>query len=329
MSALLTILEQDRTYGIIAAVAGMEVMMAKLISLIVLSIAVFGCIVVQADCAEDKSEPGLALRANFSETRIQIGNELRPMVSLLNTSNKNIKLEFMRPSIVVPQIWDETGTQRIPNAPTFVYDQICAMQETVLAPKQALDLFSMPIVLVATSPANIRSDHLQAFWVTKPGKYRLRYSVQLNDFRPGKKGELKSDDIEIAVLGANSGNAQNLLEVISNAKAFETEFVGEGGKSAAYAAYAELIYSNKDPIEKIMKQIKAASPAGKLYLAALVRELDSRQGIVALNGLMADESKTRFQSGCKGTQVKVNEVAKALLENGQFLTFRLRARCKT
>lgn len=161
----------------------------------------FGIICMGAEC-KDENKPRLAIRANLEGNSVVIGTELKPTISLVNISGKPLKLQYLKPSIVVPEIWDAKTNQRILNAPTYVYDQICASQESVLAPNEVFDLFSLPILIARESPPKEQINHLHGFWAPKPGVYILKYSVPLKNFLADATGELHAASLKVVVIDA-------------------------------------------------------------------------------------------------------------------------------
>lgn len=124
-------------------------------------------------------------------------------------------------------------------------------------------------------------------------------------------------------------NYSDMLNKLSAATIFQTATIGEGTKSELYDTFHTLVVDGKVPTAEVKALIAKSTPAGKLYLAALIREIDSAQGIVVLRGLLQDHSEVRFQSGCAVTPAKVDQIAKSLLDDGKYFDFKLRYRCKT
>lgn len=124
-------------------------------------------------------------------------------------------------------------------------------------------------------------------------------------------------------------NYPNMLNKLSHATCFQNSTLGEGTKSDLYDTFHSLVEDGKVPTADVKALIAKSTPAGKLYLAALIREIDSPQGIVVLRSLLQDQSDVNFQSGCFMTPAKVNQIAKSLLEDGKYCDFKLRYRCKT
>lgn len=231
-----------------------------------------------ADCEELPKQP-LALRASLDNTRIEIGTELQPSVSLVNVSGKPLKLVYMRPSIVVPEIWDLASKERVLNAPTYVYDQICARQEITLEPKDELELFSLPVLVAKRSPPSLsRTNYLQGFWATLPGNFALKYSVQLNNFLPSAAGELHAEDLEVTVVDP----AKELIGILrfEPGRGYYLEMGTKGGKGLVWLQISE----NKILVQRLASfvgsEIKVAGclqrmptnvrgsiPSGDLYLS--------------------------------------------------------------
>lgn len=169
---------------------------------IAFAVAVWGCVMVlgtESLCKENMKPP-LALHATLDYAQISVGTEVRPSVSLVNVSNRPVKLEYLKPSIVVPEIWDVVSNERVLNAPTYVYDQICAHQTVTLNPNDEVALYALPILIAKQSPPQERDGHLRAFWATLPGEFALKYSVDLKSFLAAGSGEIHAKDLEITVI---------------------------------------------------------------------------------------------------------------------------------
>ena len=123
------------------------------------------------------------------------------------------------------------------------------------------------------------------------------------------------------------------LQMLATAKTFDDEVAGErpgNGQSQTYAAFHKLVVAEKPVPTVVLKALKKKSTAaGRLYIAALIREIDPPAGIVALRELLNDSTKVTYVSGCEGLEYSVGEIAKQLLDNGKFQNFCLRYRCKT
>jgi len=146
----------------------------------------------------------------------------------------------------------------------------------------------------------------------------------------------------VAVLGGsnvamnaaeNTTEQRRALDILATAKTFDDGVAGErpgNGQSPLYATYHKLMVAEKPvPTATLMSMQKSSTAAGRLYIAALTRELDSGAGIGALRQLFSDKTKVTYVSGCESTDYSVGEIAKQLLDSGKFQNFRLRARCKT
>ncbi len=123
------------------------------------------------------------------------------------------------------------------------------------------------------------------------------------------------------------------LKILAEAKSFDDGVAGErpgNGQSPLYGAFQKMLsYEKPVSVAVLLEQEKKATAAGRLYIAALIRELDSRAGIPALMQLYNDPTRVKYVSGCESMEYSVGEIAKHLLEDGKFQNFRLRVRCKT
>ncbi len=160
------------------------------------ALVLFGALGFGMSVESKETAQPLALRAELNES-LELGGEIRPIVSLVNVSGKPLKVEFLRPSIAVPEIFDESGKRL--HAPSYVYDQICARTEKTLAPNEDLGLFSLPIMLRSQKLPAQSEPGLRGYWEATPGKYTLKYSVQMKDFVPGGSGVLHASDLHVTV----------------------------------------------------------------------------------------------------------------------------------
>ena len=232
---------------------------------------------MNGECMETAKQP-LALRARLGVSELVLGSELKPTVSLVNVSGKALKLEYLKPSIVVPEIWDVSSKQRILNAPTYVYDQVSARQETLLAPDEELELFSLPIFLSKQSPPTSRPDHLQGFWATLPGTFRLKYSVTLKNFLPSASGEVHADELEITVIDQAKELTGTLF--FENGKGYYLSLGTKGGKGSVWLMLSEnkiLVGQLQDllgseikvrgRLQRMPENARGAIPSGALYFS--------------------------------------------------------------
>lgn len=160
------------------------------------ALVLFGALGFGMSVESKETTQPLALRAELNQS-IELGSEIRPNVVLVNVSGKPLKVVFLRPSIAVPEIFDQYG-KRV-NAPSFVYDQICARTEKTLEPNEDLGLFSLPIMLRGQKLPAQSEPGLRGYWEATPGRYTLKYSVQVKDFVPGGSGVLHASDLHITV----------------------------------------------------------------------------------------------------------------------------------
>ncbi|PSB03320.1 hypothetical protein [Merismopedia glauca] len=120
----------------------------------------------------------------------------------------------------------------------------------------------------------------------------------------------------------NTPNLQKSLQVLSNAGAIEGSHIGYAaqpnpGYQPINRAFKEAVAQGDSiNIIELKELMKQASPAGHLYLAALIQRLDKSEGDRLLTILQSDESIVTERSGCTVENRKVGEVAAELLKNG-------------
>lgn len=225
-------------------------------------------------------KPPLVLEASLDQTSIDLDTELRPHVSLINASEKPVKVEYLRGSAVVPEIWDRSNNTRCLNAPTFVFSQICAREETLLAPKASLTLNSLPIYFGKKSPPDSKVNYTRAFWATLPGSFALKYSVNLRDFLPGTAGELHAPNINITI----SDPSKKLLGQLffEPGKGYYVAMGTKGGKGTAWLLPSEnkLLVRQLDKLvgsqisvqgrlQRMDPHSRGTVPPGELYMTGL------------------------------------------------------------
>lgn len=75
------------------------------------------------------------------------------------------------------------------------------------------------------------------------------------------------------------------------------------------------------PSATLKKLFMTATPAGKLYLAAIMQKVDASAGISALTELSKELTKVTYVSGAKLQEYSVAEIATELLRTGAFQDF--------
>ncbi len=135
----------------------------------------------------------IALKAVLQSSNVSTGTEISPSVYVVNTSGKTLHLEYIKPLLVVPTIVDDITRETVPNAPSYVYDQICAFEKSPLPPNGELSLNALPILIKKQSTSADEIKHLHAFWSTLPGSFTLKYSIPAKNLLPGALGELHAE----------------------------------------------------------------------------------------------------------------------------------------
>ena len=155
---------------------------------------------------EAKETKLLALRATIDSQKVIVGSELWPGVSIVNVSGKPLKVNYLKPTLMVPEIWNDVSKKREVNAPTYIFSQACAMQSRTMAPNEEIKLFALPIILADQKFPAISDGRVRGFWNAPLGQYPLKYSVDLEKFIPGKAGIIKANDLKISIVSAAKNN---------------------------------------------------------------------------------------------------------------------------
>ncbi len=134
---------------------------------------------------------------------------------------------------------------------------------------------------------------------------------------------------------AMAGELTDDLKLLTNAKTFSYgEVLGQATKNEQFAAYRRICNSwNKLEPNDLENMLKSGTPAGKLYAAALLSEVNCNraqptQMKSGFNRLVNDNSKVVYRSGCIASEHTVSEIAKAFLAKGQFQDFGVSVFCE-
>lgn len=77
-----------------------------------------------------------------------------------------------------------------------------------------------------------------------------------------------------------------------------------------------MAFGSRADLTEIKSKIASASPAGRLYLAALVQKLDKMEGDRLLNSMLSDADPVIEKSGCTIGTLPASYFAKELLQHG-------------
>ncbi len=146
----------------------------------------------------------LNVKATLKQKTYRVGDEIKPAVALVNSSDKDQELSYLKPFVVTPEIWDASTNSRLANAPSVIFSQMRATQKTTLKPSEKLELSSFYVVIERLSPEAEKSppaSGYRSYWYkSKPGKYFLRYRVTLKDIIPEAQGEVVSNDLPFELM---------------------------------------------------------------------------------------------------------------------------------
>lgn len=112
------------------------------------------------------------------------------------------------------------------------------------------------------------------------------------------------------------------LEILANATGIDCAAIGIAAQPGRYyLAYQEAKSMGVELYPQLVRLQSNATPAGQLYLAALIRELDQNQGTELIKALTTNETEISQTSGCIVFKTTVGAVAAQLLDDKMMFTF--------
>ncbi|MBX9688053.1 MAG: hypothetical protein K2X27_15205 [Candidatus Obscuribacterales bacterium] len=120
------------------------------------------------------------------------------------------------------------------------------------------------------------------------------------------------------------------IETLLKASSFDDAAVGEAAeRTQTYLAYqkaGDMIGGLAD--DDLIYLSKNGTAAGRLYGAVLMKQSGRFGNEQAFGHLLDDKEMVKFRSGCKGRPVTVGEMAKSLMKDCKFESFRFSIFCK-
>ncbi len=114
---------------------------------------------------------------------------------------------------------------------------------------------------------------------------------------------------------------------LKTAEKFADEIGAESGRFLETLVFGAALENVRTLKMEDLAEIKAkGTPAGRLYAAVLMISSGKTSKDAAYKGLLNDQSKVTYASGCKMCEVKVAEVAKQLMTTGKFHNFKVKAK---
>lgn len=120
------------------------------------------------------------------------------------------------------------------------------------------------------------------------------------------------------------------LKKLMTAKSLDDGVKGESPDfSKNHLAYAEAsgMVSSLE-LDDLNYLLAHATPAGKLYAAVLLASSGRVGRNLSFEKLLNDKSVVNYQSGCRGTQSTVGEIARSFNDTGKYLNFQYSISCK-
>jgi hypothetical protein len=137
----------------------------------------------------------------------------------------------------------------------------------------------------------------------------------------------RKDDDEIPAASqftaVNNSGAQPLISILEQASTFDAALGAVGpSTSASFGAYRALVNRNlKADDISLQTLLKGKSPAGRLYAAAIIWEINHDAGMDAFKSLATDNAQVEYKSGEKVIATAVSAIARSFLEKGSYMDF--------
>lgn len=129
----------------------------------------------------------LSLEAKVSSRELRLGDVLNTELTIRNRSASTVSFGYMKPWIIQPVILKDSlkGNERV-NLSISQYNQIVVPEKQTLKPGEEFSCDAMKIVVYdGNLDYKTPSNRPVAFWLAKPGRYKVRFSVDLasNDLK--------------------------------------------------------------------------------------------------------------------------------------------------
>lgn len=114
----------------------------------------------------------------------------------------------------------------------------------------------------------------------------------------------------------------NYLEVLKKAESLDDSGVGfTMQRTENFQAFEEALKAGASIRSHLDTLLKSGSPAGRIYAAILISELDKEAGRKALESLKGDQDMVSYRSGDLFEDRTVGELAEALLQGESILIY--------
>ncbi|CAN1211656.1 hypothetical protein TUMEXPCC7403_15740 [Tumidithrix helvetica PCC 7403] len=110
------------------------------------------------------------------------------------------------------------------------------------------------------------------------------------------------------------------LVILSQAGTLDSSAVGIAAiRSNTYKAFERALAAGNTIRPQIETLLQQSTPAGRIYAAILLEQLDRSAGDRALRQLQSDHTQVTYLNGCIGTNYKVSELATKILQGDRIV----------
>lgn len=129
--------------------------------------------------------------------------------------------------------------------------------------------------------------------------------------------------VNVSGAGQVEHNLPDYLEMIKKAETLDDSAVGYAAKKTkTFEAFEKALGEGSSIKAEIEWLLNNSTPAGRLYAAILLNEIDSEAGHNAFKKLLTDKAMVKYCTGSLFSDMAVSELAKELLENKPVLIYR-------
>lgn len=129
--------------------------------------------------------------------------------------------------------------------------------------------------------------------------------------------------VNISSSGQFEHNLPDYLETIKKAETLDDSAVGYAAKKTkTFEAFEKALGAGSSIKAETEWLLNNSTPAGRLYAAILLNEIDSEAGHNAFKKLLTDKAVVKYCTGSLFSDMTVSELAKELLESKPVLIYR-------
>lgn len=154
-------------------------------------------------------------------------------------------------------------------------------------------------------------------WPSKP-------ESRHHESAPAKMEQVLADIKHDLATPLELANLSYPLDSLYTARRFCDGTIGEAATSPPeYEAYLKALRGDRGQTSTLKLLCKHATPAGRIYAACILYDIDKTAGQEALRTLAEADAAVEVHSGCDVFQAKLMEIAKELLAHQQYGSIKL------